>query len=234
MRAALFALLFAGSALAQVKKPDAGAPPPVADAGAAIVDAAPPPVIVDAAAVPPPPPPGDAGKLSPLNPLPQEFPDGGAPPASIDFDKLLADIAALRARVAAVSDNLYTSRIQVALETSGDHGRIGKLTVSLDDGIVYTAPPSFRASDMTTVYEHAVAPGRHSLTVDVDRRDDRNDSFRTSQRTRFAIEVPRDNRLEMEIRIWDDSTMGDDFPGDRSGRYELKVRAKAVAKPVKR
>jgi hypothetical protein len=228
MRFALLALLFAGTALAQVRK-DAGAP--AVDAGAALVDAA--PVIVDAAP-PPPPPPGDGGRISPLTPLPQEFPEGGPPPPSVDFDKLLADIAALRARVAAVSDNMYTSRIQVALETSGDHGRIGKLTVSLDDGIVYSAPPSFKASDMTTVYEHAVAPGRHSLTIDVDRKDDRNEAFRTSQRTRFSLEVPRDNRLEVEVRIWDDSTMGDDFPGDRSGRYELKVRAKATAKAVKR
>lgn len=173
-------------------------------------------------------------KPSPLNPAPNEFPDGGAPPQSLDYDRLLADIAALRARVAAVSDTMFRSRLVVALETSGDHGRIARLTVSLDDGVVYAAPAQqgFRADDLTTIYDHAVAPGRHAVTIDVDRKDDREESYRTSQRSRFTIDVPRDNRLQLDVRIWDDSNMGADFPGDKSGRYELKIRAKASAKPV--
>ena len=176
---------------------------------------------------------GDGGvKPSPLNPTPAEQTgnvDAGTP---IDYERLLADIAALRARVAALSDNLYQSRIAVALQTDGDHGRIARLTVSIDDGIVYTAPASFSASDMTTVYDHAVAPGRHAVTIDVDRKDDRDEAFRTSQRNRFTVDVPRDNRLEVTIKVIDDSSMGGDFASDKSGKYDLRFRVKAVAKPV--
>jgi hypothetical protein len=176
---------------------------------------------------------GDGGvKPSPLNPAPQELAgqtDAGAP---VDYDRILADIAALRARVAAVSDNLYQSRVAIALQTDGDHGRIAKLTVSLDDGIVYTAPASFSASDMTTVYDHAVAPGRHAVTIDVDRKDDRDEAFRTSQKNRFTVDVPRDHRVGVEVKIIDDSSMGGDFPSDRSGKYDLRFRVKAVAKPA--
>jgi hypothetical protein len=129
-------------------KPDAGAAPPAetstADGGDAPVE--PPPAAES----------GDGGRPSPLNPTAQEMPGNADAGAPIDYDRLLADIAALRARVAAVSDNLYQSRINVMLETSGDHGKITKLTVALDDGVVYTAPASFAASDMTTVYDHAV------------------------------------------------------------------------------
>jgi hypothetical protein len=205
----------------------AAAPPEQADSGAAASSA-------PGAGPVPDPGGGEVGdasvKPSPLNPTAQEMPgqtDAGAP---LDYDRLLADIAALRARVAAVSDNLYQSRIAVALETDGDHGRIARLTVSLDDGIVYTAPASFTASDMTTVYDHAVAPGRHAVTVDVDRKDDRDESFRTSQRSRFTVDVPRDQRLSVEVRIDDDSSMGGDFPSDKSGKYDLRFRVKAVAK----
>lgn len=210
------------------KKGDAGAAAPTASAA--------PAPVADAGPVPAPPALAyDGGvKPSPLTPAPNEWPDGGAPPTSLDYDRLLADVAALRARVAAVSDNLFRSRIALLVETSGDHGKIGRLTVSVDDGVVYTAPANFHADDLTAIYEHAVAPGRHAVTVDVDRKDDRDESFRTSQRSRFIVDVPRDNRLEVQIRIWDDSTMGGDFPGDRSGRYELKIRAKAQAKPVGR
>jgi hypothetical protein len=195
----------------------------------------------DAAGAPPEPPPvaeaNDGGvKPSPLNPTQQEMPggagDSGAPGTPLDYDRLLADIAALRARVAAVSDNLYQSRVAVALQTDGDHGKIARLTVSLDDGVVYTAPASFAASDMTIVYDHAVAPGRHAVTVDIDRKDDREESFRTSQKNRFTVDVPRDNRVEVRVLVIDDSSMGKDFPADKSGKYDLRVRVKAVAKPV--
>lgn len=177
---------------------------------------------------------GDGGvRPSPLNPTAQEMPgnvDGGAAPP--DYDRLLADIAALRARVAAVSDNLYQSRVAIALQTDGDHGKIARLSVSLDDGVVYTAPPTFVANDLTTVYDHAVAPGRHAITVDVDRKDDRDEAFRTSQRNRFTVDVPRDHRLEVQVKVIDDSNMGKDFPADKNGRYDLRFRVRAVAKPV--
>jgi hypothetical protein len=161
--------------------------------------------------------------------MPSNAVDAGAP---IDYDRLLADIAALRARVAAVADNLYQSRVAVALQTDGDHAKITKLTVSVDDGIVYTAPAAFAASDMTTVYDHAVAPGRHAVTIDVERKDDRDEAFRTSQRSRFTVDVPRDNKVDVQIKIIDDSSMAADYPSDRSGKYDLRFRVKAVAKPV--
>ena len=52
--------------------------------------------------------------------------------------------------------------------------------------------------------------------------------------TRFVVDVPRDQRVDAHVRIEDDSTMGRDFPGDRSGRYDLRVRVRAAASPVGR
>ena len=176
---------------------------------------------------------GDGGvKASPLNPTAAELPPTAAAP-SPDYDKLLGDVSALRARVAAVTDTLFRSRIAIALEADGSHAKIGRLTVSLDDGVVYTAPTSTSVDGMTALYEHGVAPGRHAVIVDVDRKDDRDDTFRSSQRSRFLVDVPKDQRLELQIRIDDDSNMGGDFPSDHSGRYDLRVRAKASAKPVR-
>ncbi len=182
---------------------------------------------------------GDGGvRPSPLNPAPNEFSQGlasleaGAP--TVDYDKLIADITALRARVAAVGDTLFHSRIAIQIRTDGDHGKIGRLVISLDDGAVYTAPPSFKADDWTAVYDHALAPGHHAITVDVERKDERNDAFRNAQRSRFTVEVPRDQELGVQIKIGDDSDMGKEFPSDKSGSYDLRVRVKAEAKPVKK
>jgi hypothetical protein len=174
---------------------------------------------------------GDGGvRSSPLNPRPEEFPDGGAAQTPADLDKILGDIAALRSRVAAIGDTLFKSRIVLRVETRGDHAKIGKLAVSLDEGVVYTAPAGFFADDETTIYDHAVAPGRHVLGVDVDRRDDRGETFRTGQHSRVTLEVPENQRLETTIRIDDDSDMGADFPSGQKGSYDLRVRVRAKAR----
>jgi hypothetical protein len=176
---------------------------------------------------------GDGGiKPSPLNPTAAELPPQNAP-AAPDYDKLLGDVSALRSRVAAVTDTLFRSRIGISLEADGSHAKIARLAVSLDDGVVYNAPPNTGFEGMTRLYEHGVAPGRHAVVVDVDRKDDRDDTFRTSQRSRFLVDVPKDQQLEVLVEIDDDSNMGKSFPGDHSGRYDLRVRAKATAKPVK-
>jgi len=185
---------------------------------------------------------GDGGvRASPLNPTAEEMPAAAAPAgsvpapaATVDYDKILGDIAMLRARVADVADSLFVSRIVISVQTDGDHAKVGHLTVELDDGIVYTAPPGYHASDPETVYEHSVAPGRHAVTVDIDRKDDRDDTFRDTQRSRFIVDVPKDQRLSVTLRVGDDSTMGGDFPGDHRGKYDLRVRMKAAALPVKR
>jgi hypothetical protein len=220
---------------ASAENPYEGAPAASASAAAS---AAPAPSAAPSAEPPPPPPPSDAldggGKLSPLNPEANEFSDAGVAAPSIDYDRLLADIGSLRARVAAVSDTLFHSRISLAIEARGDHARTANLTVSLDDGVVWTSPAAFRADDLTIVYDHAVAPGHHAVGVDVERRDDRSDTFRSVQRSRFIVDVPADQKLTVNLELKDDSSMGGDFPSDKKGRYDLRVRALARAEPILR
>jgi len=211
---------------------------PAASASAVAPAPASPSAAPSAEAPPPPPPPPETldggGKLSPLNPEANEFSDAGVTPPSVDYDRLLADIGALRARVAAVSDTLFHSRIGIAIQVRGDHARVASLSVSLDDGVVWTSPAAFRADDATVVYDHAVAPGRHAVGVDVERRDDRNDAFRAAQRSRFIVDVPADQKLTVDLELKDDSNMGGDFPQDKKGRYDLRVRALARAEPIPR
>jgi len=249
---AIVCLATSGVVLGQARRPIKPKPKPKAPAAAAPKDSAPSPAdekpknddegaAPDAPAAPevtPDPAPlggkatfGDGGvRSSPLNPRPEEFPEGGAASTPADLDKVMGDIAALRARVASIGDTLFKSRIVVRIETRGSHARIGKLAVSLDEGIVYTAPAGFLAEDETTIYDHAVAPGRHILGVDVDRRDDRGETYRNGQHSRLTLEVPENQRLETTIRIDDDSDMGSDFPSSQKGAYDLRIRVRAKAK----
>jgi hypothetical protein len=177
---------------------------------------------------PPPKPAGSAEtKLSPLNPEANEFPDGGSQAPPVEYDKLLGDIATLRSRVSALTTTLFASKVRVVVETRGNDARVASFSVTLDDGVVFTAPERFIAEDERTVYEHSVAPGHHVLGVDIERFDTRNKEYRTWQSSRFSVVVPESRLVDAHLIIQDSSDMGKDFPGDQDGEYDLRVRLRA-------
>ena len=179
----------------------------------------------------PPPPkvarPDDKTKPSPLNPAANEFPDGGVKPPPPDYDKLLGEIAALRSRVAALTTTMFASKLRVIVQTDGDDARITKFVVTLDDGVVYSAPDRFVAEDEKTVYEHAVAPGHHVVGVEIERYDARGREYQTWQASKFTVVVPEGKVLEALMQVEDDSDMAVDFPDDQDGEYELNVKLRA-------
>ncbi len=166
-------------------------------------------------------------KLSPLNPEANEFPDGGTQPPPVEYDKLLGDIATLRSRVSALTTTLFASKVRVVVETRGSDARVASFSVTLDDGVVFSAPERFIAEDERTVYEHSVAPGHHVLGVDIERFDTRNKEYRTWQSSRFSVVVPESKLVDAHLIIQDSSDMGKDFPGDQDGEYDLRVRLRA-------
>lgn len=178
----------------------------------------------------PPPPRSDKATgpgISPLTPEANELPPS-APKASPEIlDKLMADIATLRGRVAALTTSLFSSKLRVSVRTGGDDARIQGFVVTLDEGVVYRAQAGFIAEDDKIVYEHAAAPGNHVVGIEVERQDTRGASFKTWQVSRFAIQIPERKTLEASVRVEDDSDMADDFPDDRDGEYELNVRLRA-------
>jgi len=183
-----------------------------------------------------PPPPKAAGareanKPSPLNPEANEFADGGTQPPPAEYDQLLGDIATLRSRVSALTTTLFASKVRVVVETRGTEARVASFTVTLDDGVVFTAPERFSADDERIVYEHSVAPGHHVLGVDIERFDTRNKEYRTWQSSRFSVVVPESKLVDAHLIIQDSSDMAKDFPDDQDGEYDLRVRLRArVAK----
>lgn len=179
-----------------------------------------------------PPPPKAAGesaanKPSPLNPEANEFADGGTQPPPAEYDKLLGDIATLRSRVSALTTTLFASKVRVVVETRGSDARISNFTVTLDDGVVFSAPERFAAEEERTVYEHSVAPGHHVLGVDIERFDARNKEYRSWQSSRFSVVVPESKLVDAHLVIQDNSDMGKDFPDDQDGEYDLRVRLRA-------
>jgi hypothetical protein len=208
----------------------AAAPAPAAPVVAAPAEGAPlAPASGDAKLDEPPPKTtvAEGPRVSPLNPAPPESPKSAPGPGPADLDRLIADIATLRARVAALTTSLFSSKLRVYVHTAGDDARVQAFVVTLDDGVVFRADPGFMADDEKVVYEHAVAPGSHVVGIEIERQDARGATFRTWQTTRFAIQVPERKVLEAIVVVEDHSDMADDFPDDQDGKYKLAVRLRA-------
>jgi hypothetical protein len=222
--------LAAGPSLAETQ-PGTGAAPPAAVARTTPPQNPPAPRAVEPSAAPPPgqnatpsPPPA-----SPLNPKPEEFPRPGSNVASAELDALMSRVAALRSRIAALSATLFSSKLRVELRASGDTVRLKSLKVSVDGGLVYTAPTQTVFEQPQVVYEHAVAAGPHVLALEVEQQDLRQPQFSTWQTSRFVVVVPERRQLWTRFELEDDSSMGEDFLEDQAGHYELNVRLHAEA-----
>jgi hypothetical protein len=170
--------------------------------------------------------------VSPLTPRPDETPPvkaaASAKPAA-SYDELMAEIAALRARVSMVGNAVWKSRMKVTFRMRGSHAKIAWANLSLDGARVWSAPKGFAAEDDAAIYEGGVAPGPHALTLEIERRDDRDETFRTIEKTTVTVVVPNGKTLEVESRLEDDSSMGGDFPSSESGKYDLSLKIKAKA-----
>ena len=165
-----------------------------------------------------------AARPSPLNPTPAEFPSTTLAPSTPQLDALLSRVAALRSRIAALASALFSSKLRIEVRAGGDGVRLESLHVSLDGGVVYTAPPRSGFEQTETVYEHPVAPGQHVIGIAVERHDTHNPQVSSGQESRFVVLVPEKKLLWTRLELEDESTMAEDFTADNEGKYQLRVK----------
>jgi hypothetical protein len=218
-------LIAAGKPIVAAK----GKPPPTASASASSAT-------VSAAPTPPPPPVSSAPPavgstaVSPLTPRPDEAPPVKAVAStkpSAAYDELMADVAALRARVGVIANAVWKSRLSVSLRTTGSHARIAAGKMLLDGAPVWTMQKGFNAEDYQGIFDGGVAAGLHAVTLEIEVRDDRDETFRTIDRTTATVVVPQGKKVQIEARLDDDSDMGDDYSSDGEGEYDVRLRMKA-------
>ena len=161
---------------------------------------------------------------SPLNPTPAEFPSTSATPSTSQLDALISRVAALRSRIAALASTMFSSKLRIEVRAEGDTVRLESMHVSVDGGVVYTAPSRAAFDQPAIVYEHAVAPGSHVVSIEVERHDARNPQFSTWQESRFVVVVPEKKLLWTRLELEDESSMAEDFEEDQQGQYQLRVK----------
>jgi hypothetical protein len=204
-RALLVALFVAAPALAQE-------PPPATQPAAPAAPAPPPP---------PPPSTATAGGAN-LDELQKEY------------ERIRESLFAARARAAAVSSALYSSKVQVYLRyTTPRFFQVSRAVIRLDGASVFDDSSSAVATDNVLRFDGFVAPGKHQVTVRVDAETKDDPSYTTSTESTFTIDVPARRMVILRAEAKDDGHMGYSWGKKNKGSYKLHldvaVEGKALA-----
>lgn len=173
----------------------------------------------------PPPPPPQSGATA-----------GGANLDELqkEYEKIRESLFAARARAAAVSSALYSSKVQVFLRyTTPRFFQVSRAVIRLDGASVFDDSSSTIAADNVLRFDGFVAPGKHQLTIRVDAETKDDPSFTTSTESTFTIDVPARRMVILRAEAKDDGNMGYSWGKKNKGSYKLHldvaVEGKALA-----
>lgn len=210
-------------------EPAAGtsAPPPAsATAPAPAATATTPP----AASTAPP-----AASTAPATPAPDP---GPAPPdvapVRAELGHLMDDMVQARQRMAVLGEELFRTRIRIAVQDrAGDDQSLAHFVVELDGAPVFRSDAEIEGGDRgRTVHEGALAPGPHVLTIETEQRSRDDAEVRYSQRETFRVQVHRERLTDIEIVLEDDSSMVEAFHQGGEGRYEIRTRVRVATREL--
>lgn len=218
--------------------PDAAAPPPATTTQAAppptttttTTQAAPPPSTTTPATPPAPPPMASASTdETDLGPTPPDL-----SPLRAEYSSLMDDMVAARELVATLGEDLFRTRVAITVQDrAGDDQSLASFALELDGTPVFHTEGEIEGgSDGRQVYEGALAPGPHVLTVAEEQRASSDSEYRYVDRDTYRFIVVRDRRTEITIILEDDSDIAQHFGNDGEGRYDVHTRVRVATRAL--
>jgi len=194
-------------------------PPPAAGT----VPAATTPVAPQAAPTPAPAPAVDPGPTPPdLAPLRQEY------------VAIMDEMVQARSRVAILGQELFQTRMTVQVQDrTGDEATLARFVLELDGTPIHSSDGELEGGDQgRQLFEGALAPGPHVLTLELEQRAREDTEYRVTQRESFRFIVVRDRLTEVTIVLEDDSDIARSFPSGGEGRFEIRTRLRVATRAL--
>jgi hypothetical protein len=151
-----------------------------------------------------------------------------------DLGHLMDDMVQARQRMAVLGEELFRTRIRIAVQDrAGDDQSLAHFVVELDGAPVFRSDAEIEGGDRgRTVHEGALAPGPHVLTIETEQRSRDDAEVRYSQRETFRVQVHRERLTDIEIVLEDDSSMVEAFHQGGEGRYEIRTRVRVATREL--
>ena len=181
------------------------------------------PVAPQAAPTPAPAPAVDPGPTPPdLAPLRQEY------------VAIMDEMVQARSRVAILGQELFQTRMTVQVQDrTGDEATLARFVLELDGTPIHSSDGELEGGDQgRQLFEGALAPGPHVLTLELEQRAREDTEYRVTQRESFRFIVVRDRLTEVTIVLEDDSDIARSFPSGGEGRFEIRTRLRVATRAL--
>lgn len=177
------------------------------------------------------PPPSAASRPAVVDPGPLP-PDLG--PLRSDWSSLMDDMVSARQRVATLGEELFHTRLGITVQDrAGDDVNLTRFALELDGTPIYHADGAIEGGDAGAhVWDGALAPGPHELTIELTQEARDGEEYRYSQRDTFRFIVVRDRRTEITVVLEDDSDIARAFASGGEGRYDVRTRVRVATRAL--
>ncbi|WP_157069582.1 hypothetical protein [Sandaracinus amylolyticus] len=181
--------------------------------------------------VPPPPSPTPPAAAADPGPMPPDL-----SPLRQEYVQLMDEMVQARSRVAIVGQELFQTRMTITVQDrTGGEQTLTRFVLELDGTPVHRTDGELEGGDQgRQLFEGALAPGPHVLTIDMEQRSREDTEYRTTQRESFRFIVVRDRLTEITIVLEDDSDIAREFRSGGEGRFEIRTRVRVATRALPR
>jgi hypothetical protein len=179
------------------------------------------------------------GSGTPPPPPPAADPGPGAPdlaPIRQEYVAIMDEMVQARSRVAVLGQELFQTRMTITVQDrTGDEATLSRFVLELDGTPVHRTDGEIEGGDAgRQVFEGALAPGPHVLTVDLEQRARDDPEYRVTQRESFRFIVVRERLTEVVLILEDDSDIARSFRSGGEGHYEIRTRLRVATRELPR
>ncbi|HEX4355234.1 MAG TPA: hypothetical protein VHZ95_20025 [Polyangiales bacterium] len=242
---ALALCLNAGAASAKPKKKAPPPPPSAASEPAAPVPDEPATAEPEA---PNSPPPSAASTAAPAKPIaakstpeqPGENAQATAPSAEsqeklaalrADVGSLMDDMVEARSRAAMLGKTLFKTQVRVNVQNlAAPDPVLVKILLKLDGAPIYRGDAAaISGDDAHQVFQSFIAPGAHVLSAEVEQRSKDDAAYGYSLHETYRFQALREKRSELTL-ILDDDSDASDFAKEGAGDYDVRTKLRVKSK----
>ena len=155
-------------------------------------------------------------------------------PLRADYSALMDDMVGARQLVATLGEELFRTRVAITVQDrAGDEQSLATFALELDGAPVFHVDGEIEGGgEGRQVYEGALAPGPHVLTIAMEQRAREDTEYRYVQRDTYRFIVVRDRRTEVGIVLEDSSDIARQFAHDGEGRYDVHTRVRVATRAL--
>jgi hypothetical protein len=151
-----------------------------------------------------------------------------------DVSALTDDLVEARSRAALLGKTLFKTQVRVRVQNlAAPDPVLVKLVLKLDGAPIFRGDAAaLSGDDARQVFQSFIAPGAHVLSAEIEQRSQHDAAYGYVLHDSYRFQALRDKRSELTLVLDDDSDLADEFPDDAEGEYEVRVKLRVKTKAL--